>query len=72
MTTSTGALPDVLAAVDAPPGPLAGLAAASRRPVHAYLLVGPPGAGAAEAASTSGRAPVDVVMAPCWPKSPVR
>ena len=51
MTTSTGALPDVLAAVDAPPGPLAGLAAASRRPVHAYLLVGPPGAGAAEAAT---------------------
>ena len=44
-------LPPVLAGVAAQPGALHALAAAARRPVHAYVLVGAPGTGAPEAAT---------------------
>lgn len=43
-------VPDVLDTVPAAEGALAALRAALKQPVHAYLLVGEPGTGAAEAA----------------------
>lgn len=45
-----GTVPELFADVPAQPAAIAALRAAARRPVHAYLLVGPPGTGKRAAA----------------------
>ncbi len=59
-----GDVADLFALVPGQPGAVAALTAAASRPVHAYLLVGPPGTGVPEAALAFAAALLDPVGDP--------